>query len=100
MPRRMRNFDMRMSDNARPTGMAHGNDMATMAMASRNPLNTMGMLLTMSDGLKNRRRNLLEFHACTHSCCSRLFASWSVADTVTTSIGSASKGSVVPSSSV
>ncbi len=88
---------MRMSDRARPTGMAHGNEMATMAMASRKPLNTTGMLLTMSDGLKNRRRNLLEFHAFTQSCSSRLFASWSVADTVTTLMGSASNGRVVPS---
>ncbi len=101
MPRSTRSFDMRMSDSSRPTGMASGNATATMPTAMRKPWNTTGKLVTMSDGLKNRRRNLLEFHAFTQSCCSSHWASCSVGEVPFTVMGvMSSMGFVVSSASV
>ena len=71
MPRKIFRPDMRMNEKMRPMGMANGNAMSTMASAMKKPCSTTGKLLTRIGGLKNKRRNLLEFHACTHGCCSR-----------------------------
>ena len=60
-------FAMHRNDQIRPSGMDSGKLMMTMPMDMSQPATRAGTEVTMSDGLKNRLRNLLEFHACTHS---------------------------------
>ena len=89
-----------MSESAKPRGIASGKATSTMASAMRKPLNTIGKLETMTGGLKKRRRNLLEFHAWTHSCCSRSATSASRGETeVTGMAGMPSMSLTSPSAS-
>ena len=67
----MRDLEMRMSDKAKPKGIASGNATSTIESDIRKPLNTIGRLWTKMTGFKNRRRNILEFHASTHGCSLR-----------------------------
>ena len=67
----MRDLEMRMSDSAKPKGIANGNATSTIESDIRKPLKTTGRLWTKMTGFKNRRRNILEFHASTHGCSLR-----------------------------
>ena len=67
----MRDLEMRMSDRAKPKGIASGNATSTIESDIRKPLKTIGRLWTKMTGFKNRRRNILEFHASTHGCSLR-----------------------------
>ena len=99
--RKMRDFEMRMSANRKPNGIASGNAASTMATDIKKPPKMMGRLLTMSTGLKNRRKNVLEFHASTQGCSSRKALNWS--NGVTLSISTAGMPSTscsCPSASV
>ena len=60
-----------MSASTKPNGIASGNATSTMASAIRKPWNTLGTLETRMGGLRNRRRNVLEFHCLTQSWFSR-----------------------------
>ena len=67
----MRDLEMRISDRAKPKGIASGNATSTIESDIRKPLKTIGRLWTKMTGFRNRRRNILEFHASTHGCSLR-----------------------------
>ena len=61
----MRDLEMRMSDKAKPKGIASGNATSTIESDMRKPLKTIGRLWTKMTGF------MLEFHASTHGCSLR-----------------------------
>ena len=63
MARRILDLEMRMRAKMKPNGIASGNATSTIASDIKKPVKMIGRLLTINTGLKNRRKNVLEFHA-------------------------------------